>query len=43
MVAVYLSKRGSIYKDSAGKRHCAQEFEAVEYKNQGKVLVAILH
>ena len=26
------------YKDSASERHCAREFEAVWYKNQGKYL-----
>ena len=26
------------YKDSAGKRHCTWEFEAIWYKNQGKYL-----
>ena len=26
------------YKDSTGERHCAQEFEAVWYKNQGNFL-----
>ena len=24
------------YKDSVGKRHCTQEYEAFWYKNQGK-------
>ena len=30
--------REGAYKDSAGKKHCTQEFEAIWYKNQGKYI-----